>query len=362
MGTIPRTPDREGHDPRAENGYIHCGPAGSGHFVKMVHNGIEYGLMQAYAEGFDILRNKSSRVAGGRAVRPQPHRHRRSVAARQRGLVMAARSLRHALDQDATHEFSGSVADSGEGHWTIEAAMEEAVPADVLSTALFARFRSRRSILLAKAAIGDALRIRRPCRAEEVASDQTTLQARARSPHIRPNFFITATNWSCGSATLLLPSRPTIVSLAIMLSMIASSVTSIVATNKGSMSCVPIASMLRSLPRGAANAILIGRREGKENVARTVVADAAGPRQAQGHAPGDALELMRFERRIGRDDDDDRTHGLAAQFITLEVNTDGHAEDGAFRPLAEIRLHQSADGIASAQQFSPSGTLCRCRP
>ena len=128
------------------SGYIHAGPAGSGHFVKMVHNGIEYGLMQAYAEGFDMLKGKSfGQAARGRALRSQPARHRRGLAPRQRGLVVAARSCaRSALAKDnMLDEFSGKVADSGEGHWTIEAAMEEAVPAYVLSAALFARYRSR---------------------------------------------------------------------------------------------------------------------------------------------------------------------------------------------------------------------------
>ena len=149
LGTIPRTPNRmanEGEDPRAEKGYIHAGPAGAGHFVKMVHNGIEYGLMQAYAEGFDILKGKNlGQAARGRALRPQPDRHRRGLAARQRDLVLAARSVRDRRSPRTMklEQFTGSVADSGEGQWTIEAAMEEAVPANVLTAALFARYRSR---------------------------------------------------------------------------------------------------------------------------------------------------------------------------------------------------------------------------
>ena len=95
LGDVPRTPDREAHDPRAELGYIHAGPPGAGHFVKMVHNGIEYGLMQAYAEGFNILAEQERRCAARRrALRAQPRRHRRSVAARLGDLVLAARPQR----------------------------------------------------------------------------------------------------------------------------------------------------------------------------------------------------------------------------------------------------------------------------
>jgi 6-phosphogluconate dehydrogenase len=147
IGTIARTPDREGsdEDPRAEKGYIHAGPAGAGHFVKMVHNGIEYGLMQAYAEGFDILKGRSSDKL------PQDQRFdinltdvaevwRRGSVISSWLLDLTAAGL--AKDQQLK-QFSGHVADSGEGHWTVEAAMEEAVPVNVLSAALFARYRSR---------------------------------------------------------------------------------------------------------------------------------------------------------------------------------------------------------------------------
>ena len=148
LGTIPRTPNRmaqEGEDPRAEKGYIHAGPAGSGHFVKMVHNGIEYGLMQAYAEGFDILKSKVSEQL------PEEERFDLNLTdiaeVWRRGSVISSWLLdlcAQALAQDmALDQFSGRVADSGEGHWTIEAAMEEAVPAHVLTAALFARYRSR---------------------------------------------------------------------------------------------------------------------------------------------------------------------------------------------------------------------------
>ncbi|WP_250476590.1 phosphogluconate dehydrogenase (NAD(+)-dependent, decarboxylating) [Caballeronia sp. INML1] len=144
-GDIPETPGREGRDPRVENGYMHCGPVGSGHFVKMVHNGIEYGLMQAYAEGFHILRHKESKdLAEG-------ERYTLDLAdiaeVWRRGSVVSSWLLdltAGALASDGTLErFSAEVADSGEGRWTIEAAIEEAVPAQVLSAALYTRFRSR---------------------------------------------------------------------------------------------------------------------------------------------------------------------------------------------------------------------------
>ena len=145
MGTTARTPGRENRDQRAERGYIHAGPSGAGHFVKMVHNGIEYGLMQAYAEGFDILRNKDSTEL------PEEERFTLDLPdiaeVWRRGSVVSSWLLdlgAAALTKDPQLEtFSGFVADSGEGRWTIEAAIEEAVPADVLSTALYARFRSR---------------------------------------------------------------------------------------------------------------------------------------------------------------------------------------------------------------------------
>ena len=148
LGTIPRTPGREDHpdeDPRAEKGYVHAGPAGSGHFVKMVHNGIEYGLMQAYAEGFDILKGKIS----DKLLEDERFDLNLTDIAEvwRRGSVISSWLLdlsAAALAQDHKLEhYSGKVADSGEGHWTVEAAMEEAVPAYVLSAALFARYRSR---------------------------------------------------------------------------------------------------------------------------------------------------------------------------------------------------------------------------
>ena len=144
-GEIPRTKRPDGADPRAELGYIHAGPVGAGHFVKMIHNGIEYGLMQAYAEGFDILRNKASEAL------PEDQRYDLDLMdiaeVWRRGSVISSWLLdltASALAGDARLEkFTGAVADSGEGRWTIEAAIEEAVPADVLSAALYARFRSR---------------------------------------------------------------------------------------------------------------------------------------------------------------------------------------------------------------------------
>jgi 6-phosphogluconate dehydrogenase len=144
-GTIPATPGRQGRDPRVEQGYMYCGPAGSGHFVKMVHNGIEYGLMQAFAEGFDILRNVNSPVV------PENRRYKLDLAdvaeVWRRGSVVSSwlldlSAIALAEDPDLK-EFSGHVEDSGEGRWTIQAAIEQAVPAEVLSAALYTRFRSR---------------------------------------------------------------------------------------------------------------------------------------------------------------------------------------------------------------------------
>src|SRR5262249_10358734 len=129
----------------AELGYIHAGPSGAGHFVKMIHNGIEYGMMQAFAEGFDILRNKNSKEL------PEDERFDLNMAeiaeVWRRGSVVSSWLLdlsAGALGTDpALDGFSGFVQDSGEGRWTIDAAVEEAVPANVLAAALFTRFRSR---------------------------------------------------------------------------------------------------------------------------------------------------------------------------------------------------------------------------
>ncbi len=141
----PPTPGREGRDPRVEQGYLHAGGNGAGHFVKMVHNGIEYGMMQAYAEGFDILRNAASEsVAEEHRLRlnlpdiAEVWRRGSVVSSWLLDLVAAALAGDERLDG-----YGGFVQDSGEGRWTVMAAIEEAVPANVLSAALYARFRSR---------------------------------------------------------------------------------------------------------------------------------------------------------------------------------------------------------------------------
>jgi 6-phosphogluconate dehydrogenase len=144
-GTVPKTPRRESRDPRVERGYMYCGPSGSGRFVKMVHNGIEYGLMQAYAEGFEILRKANIDAV------PAERRYDFDLAdvaeLWRRGSVIPSWLLdltSAALAEDPRlAKYSGHVEDSGEGRWTINTAIEEAVPADVLSAALYARFRSR---------------------------------------------------------------------------------------------------------------------------------------------------------------------------------------------------------------------------
>ncbi len=144
-GDIPRTPGREKMTGTAEDGYIHCGPSGSGHFVKMVHNGIEYGMMQAYAEGFDIFKNATSKDL------PEDIRYDLNLPdiaeVWRRGSVVSSWLLdltAMALAENPTlAEYSGFVQDSGEGRWTIQAAIEEAVPAEVLTAALYTRFRSR---------------------------------------------------------------------------------------------------------------------------------------------------------------------------------------------------------------------------
>jgi 6-phosphogluconate dehydrogenase len=144
-GNISRTPGRERLSGTAEDGYIHCGPAGAGHFVKMVHNGIEYGLMQAYAEGFDIFKNATSEQL------PEDFRYDLNLAdiaeVWRRGSVVSSWLLdltaMALAESPALSEYTGFVQDSGEGRWTIQAAIEEAVPVDVLSAALFVRFRSR---------------------------------------------------------------------------------------------------------------------------------------------------------------------------------------------------------------------------
>jgi 6-phosphogluconate dehydrogenase len=147
-GDIAPAPGREGRVGKpstAEEGYLHCGPVGAGHFVKMVHNGIEYGLMQAYAEGFDIFRNATSKEL------PEAHRYpldladiaelwRRGSVVSSWLLDLTASALAETPDLE---EYTGFVQDSGEGRWTVIAALEEAVPVHVLAASLFDRFRSR---------------------------------------------------------------------------------------------------------------------------------------------------------------------------------------------------------------------------
>ncbi|HYN19898.1 MAG TPA: decarboxylating 6-phosphogluconate dehydrogenase [Thermoanaerobaculia bacterium] len=142
-GSIPATPGHEAST--ADEGYLHCGPAGAGHFVKMVHNGIEYGLMQAYAEGFDIFRNAASKEL------PEEHRFELDLAGIaevwRRGSVISSWLLdltAMAFAESPTlAEYKGFVQDSGEGRWTVQAAVDEGVPANVLAASLFTRFRSR---------------------------------------------------------------------------------------------------------------------------------------------------------------------------------------------------------------------------
>jgi 6-phosphogluconate dehydrogenase len=158
IGEIPRTPGREQIGGTAEQGYLHCGPNGSGHFVKMVHNGIEYGMMAAYAEGLGVLRNanigkRQHDVDAETTPLRDPEHYQYDLELRdiaevwRRGSVIASWLLdltATALAKDATlSEFSGRVSDSGEGRWTIKAAIDEAVPVPVLTTALYERFTSR---------------------------------------------------------------------------------------------------------------------------------------------------------------------------------------------------------------------------
>ena len=144
-GDIPKTPGRENMKGTAEDGYLHCGSAGAGHFVKMIHNGIEYGLMQAYAEGFDILRGASAEgleYQYGLNLPDIAELWRRGSVVGSWLLDLTAMAL---AESPELADFSGEVQDSGEGRWTVETAIEEAVPADVLSAALYTRFRSRQS-------------------------------------------------------------------------------------------------------------------------------------------------------------------------------------------------------------------------
>ncbi len=145
VGIVRPTPGRESRGGSAPRGYLHCGPVGSGHFVKMIHNGIEYGLMQAYAEGFDIMRNASSPAL------PEEIRYDLDLAdiaeVWRRGSVISSWLLdltaAALLEDPSLSGYSGRVQDSGEGRWTVLTAIEESAPAEVLASALFARFRSR---------------------------------------------------------------------------------------------------------------------------------------------------------------------------------------------------------------------------
>lgn len=158
MGDIPRTPGRDKVGGTAEQGYLHCGPNGAGHFVKMVHNGIEYGIMAAYAEGLSVLKSanagKQKREVDAETTPlrdPEHYQYDLNLTdvteVWRRGSVIASWLLdltATALLQDpALSNFAGRVSDSGEGRWTIKAAIDEAVPVPVLSTALYARFSSR---------------------------------------------------------------------------------------------------------------------------------------------------------------------------------------------------------------------------
>jgi 6-phosphogluconate dehydrogenase len=158
LGNIPRTPGREKLGGTAEQGYLHCGPNGAGHFVKMVHNGIEYGIMAAYAEGLGVLRNANiGKQKDAVDAETTPLRHPehyqydlnlRDVAeVWRRGSVIASWLLdltaSALVDDPELKKFAGRVSDSGEGRWTIKAAIDEAVPVPVLSTALYERFTSR---------------------------------------------------------------------------------------------------------------------------------------------------------------------------------------------------------------------------
>jgi len=157
-GNIPRTPGREKLGGTAESGYLHCGSNGAGHFVKMVHNGIEYGVMAAYAEGLGILRDanvgkRTASIDAETAPLPHPEHYQYDLNLRdiaevwRRGSVIASWLLdltAASLAEDPSlARFAGRVSDSGEGRWTIKAAIDEAVPAPVLTTALYERFSSR---------------------------------------------------------------------------------------------------------------------------------------------------------------------------------------------------------------------------
>jgi 6-phosphogluconate dehydrogenase len=150
-GEISKTPNRAHLNATAEQGYLHCGPAGAGHFVKMVHNGIEYGMMQAYAEGFDIMKAANSQTNAPELRYELPLADIAEVW--RRGSVVASWLLDLTAGALAKNErlenFTGQVSDSGEGRWTVETAINTAVPCPVLSASLYARFRSRQDATFA---------------------------------------------------------------------------------------------------------------------------------------------------------------------------------------------------------------------
>ena len=186
VGDVPISPGRDGRDRRVERGYIHAGPNGAGHFVKMVHNGIEYGLMQAYAEGFDILKNAGSNTLA------EVERFDLDIAdiaeVWRRGSVITSWLLDLAASALATDPgldaYSGFVEDSGEGRWTVQAAIEEAVPVDVLSAALFARFRSRHEHIFAERMLS-AMRKGFGGHVEPKAVEPKALEPKAPDPKAR---------------------------------------------------------------------------------------------------------------------------------------------------------------------------------
>jgi 6-phosphogluconate dehydrogenase len=205
MGSIPRTAGRDGLEGTAEHGYLHCGPNGAGHFVKMVHNGIEYGVMAAYAEGFNVLHSANvgtTQEASDAETTPlrDPEHYRYDLNLRdiaevwRRGSVIASWLLdltAAALVKDpALGQFSGRVSDSGEGRWTIKAAIDEAVPVPVLSAALYERFASRgqadyQNRLLSAMRYGFGGHLEKPAGQEDAGTQPTPSVARETGPKVR---------------------------------------------------------------------------------------------------------------------------------------------------------------------------------
>ena len=202
-GTIPPTPGREGRDPRVERGYLHCGPAGAGHFVKMIHNGIEYGLMQAFAEGFNILRGAASDKL------PEEQRYDFDLPdiaeVWRRGSVVGSWLLdltAIALAQDPElKNYSGFVEDSGEGRWTIMAAIEEAVPGPCsVRSPLCALSIARRGRLFGQGPVGYAAPVRRPRRTEEPRLMAEAARVAQRISSDAEALARDAAEWLCGLA------------------------------------------------------------------------------------------------------------------------------------------------------------------